>query len=126
MQCIMLKVKLYQVCVIYVEFEYEGFCVIDGCFMDMVGIFEYEQIQIYNLDNGECFEIYVICGEEGLKMIFVNGVVVYKVQFGYCVIICVYVNYFSFELINYKFCLIYMDVGNEVKGISNVILVQVV
>ena len=51
MQCTMLKAKLHQARVTHAELEYEGSCAIDGRLMDMAGILEYEQIQIYNLDN---------------------------------------------------------------------------
>lgn len=40
---------------------------------DLAGIREYEQIQIYNVDNGERFTTYAIRGEEGSKIISVNG-----------------------------------------------------
>ena len=125
MQCTMLKAKLHQDRVTHAELEYEGSCAIDGRLMDMAGILEYEQIQIYNLDNGERFETYAIRGEEGSKMISVNGAAAHKAQPGHRVIICAYANYSSSELINYKPRLIYMDEGNEVKGTSNAIPVQV-
>ena len=48
MQCTMLKAKLHQARVTHAELEYEGSCAIDGRLMDMAGILEYEQIQIYN------------------------------------------------------------------------------
>ena len=125
MQCTMLKAKLHQARVTHAELEYEGSCAIDGRLMDMAGILEYEQIQIYNLDNGERFETYAIRGEEGSKMISVNGAAAHKAQPGHRVIICAYANYSSSVLINYKPRLIYMDEGNEVKGTSNAIPVQV-
>ena len=68
---------------------------------------------------------YAIRGEEGSKMISVNGAAAHKAQPGHRVIICAYANYSSSELINYKPRLIYMDEGNEVKGTSNAIPVQV-
>lgn len=45
--------------------------------MDLVGICEYEEIYMWNVINGKCFSIYVICGEEGFGIILVNGGVVY-------------------------------------------------
>ena len=41
------------------------------------------------------------------------------------VIICAYASYSSAELINFKPSLIYMAEGNEVKGTSDAIPVQV-
>ncbi|ASK35192.1 aspartate 1-decarboxylase [Alloalcanivorax mobilis] len=125
MQCTMLKAKLHQARVTHAELEYEGSCAIDGKLLDMAGILEYEQIQIYNLDNGERFETYAIRGEEGSGIISVNGAAAHKAKPGHRVIICAYANYSSSELINYKPRLIYMDEGNAVKGTSNAIPVQV-
>ena len=82
MQCTMLKAKLHQARVTHAELEYEGSCAIDGDLMDMAGILEYEQIQIYNIDNGERFETYAIRGEAGSKIISVNGAAAHKAQPG--------------------------------------------
>jgi aspartate 1-decarboxylase len=125
MQCTMLKAKLHQARVTHAELEYEGSCAIDGHLLDAAGIMDYEQIDIYNLENGERFTTYAIRGEEGSKMISVNGAAAHKAQPGDRVIICAYASYSSAELINYKPRLIYMAEGNEIKGTSNAIPVQV-
>lgn len=125
MQCTMLKAKLHQARVTHAELEYEGSCAIDGNLLDMAGILEYEQIQIYNVDNGERFETYAIRGEEGSGIISVNGAAAHRARPGDRVIICAYASYASSELINFKPRLIYLAEGNEVKGTSNAIPVQV-
>lgn len=125
MQCTMLKAKLHQARVTHAELEYEGSCAIDGELMDMAGILEYEQIQIYNLENGERFTTYAIRGEDGSRMISVNGAAAHKAGPGHRVIICTYASYSSAELINFKPRLIYLDEGNAIKSTSNAIPVQV-
>lgn len=125
MQCTMLKAKLHQARVTHAELEYEGSCAIDGNLMDMAGILEFEQIQIYNIDNGKRFTTYAIRAEEGSKVISVNGAAAYQAEPGDRVIICAYANYSSAELINFKPRLIYLQEGNDVKGTSNAIPVQV-
>lgn len=125
MQCTMLKAKLHQARVTHAELEYEGSCAIDGNLLDMAGILEYEQIQIYNIDNGERFTTYAIRAEEGSQMISVNGAAAHKARPGDRVIICAYANYSSAELLNFKPRLVYLNDGNEVKGSSNAIPVQV-
>ena len=65
MQLTMLKAKLHQARVTHSELEYEGSCAIDGRLLDEAGIREYEQIQIYNLANGERFSTYAIRAQEG-------------------------------------------------------------
>ena len=60
MQHMMLKTKLHRVRVTHAELEYEGSCAIDGDLLDAAGIHEYEQIHIYNINNGERFITYAI------------------------------------------------------------------
>ncbi|PCJ15958.1 MAG: aspartate 1-decarboxylase [Gammaproteobacteria bacterium] len=125
MQSTMLKAKLHQARVTHAELEYEGSCAIDGELLEMSNIQEYEQIQIYNLDNGERFTTYAIRAENGSKIISVNGAAAHKAGPGHRVIICAYSGYSAAELINYKPRLIYLGEGNEVINTSNAIPVQV-
>lgn len=125
MQSVMLKAKLHQARVTHAVLEYEGSCAIDGNLLDMAGIREYEQIQIYNIENGERFTTYAIRGEEGSGIISVNGAAAHLAEVGHRVIICAYANYTEAELVNFKPRLIYMQEGNSVSHASNAIPVQV-
>lgn len=125
MQSIMLKAKLHQARVTHAVLEYEGSCAIDGDLLDMAGIREYEQIQIYNIDTGDRFTTYAIRGEERSGIISVNGAAAHKANVGDRVIICAYASYSDAELINFKPRLIYLTAGNEVSHSSNAIPVQV-
>jgi aspartate 1-decarboxylase len=125
MQSTMLKGKLHQARVTHAVLEYEGSCAIDGNLLDMAGIQEYEQIQIYNIENGERFTTYAIRGEEGSGIISVNGAAAHLSEVGHRVIICAYAGYSQAELINFKPRLIYMNADNTVSHSSNAIPVQV-
>jgi aspartate 1-decarboxylase len=125
MQSIMLKAKLHQARVTHAVLEYEGSCAIDANLLDMTGLREYEQIQIYNLDNGERFTTYIIRGEEGSGIISMNGAAAHKASPGDRVIICAYGNYTEAELVNHKPALVYLKEGNEVSHSANAIPVQV-
>jgi len=125
MQSTMLKAKLHQARITHAELEYEGSCAIDGELLDFSEIQEYEQIQIYNLDNGERFTTYAIRAENGSKIISVNGAAAHKAEPGHRVIICAYASYSAAELITFKPRLIYLDDNNNVIRSSNAIPVQV-
>ena len=125
MQSTMLKAKLHQARVTHAVLEYEGSCAIDGKLLDMAGIREYEQIQIYNIDSGDRFTTYAIRGEENTGIISVNGAAAHKASVGDRVIICAYSSYSEVELINFKPRLIYMNEDNTVSHSSNAIPVQV-
>lgn len=124
MQVTLLKAKLHRACVTHAELDYEGSCAIDGDLLDASGIREYEQIQIYNLANGERFTTYAIRAEAGSRIISVNGAAAHKAGVGDRVIICAYVGMSNAEAEVHKPKLVYLDDTNHVTHTRNTIPVQ--
>lgn len=124
MECTMLKCKLHQARVTHSELEYEGSCAIDGDLLEAAGIREYEQIQIYNLANGNRFTTYAIRAEKGSGVISVNGAAAHQANPGDRVIICAYANYDEKELEGYEPTLVYVDERNRIKRTGHAIPVQ--
>ena len=114
MQLTLLKCKLHRACVTHAELEYEGSCAIDSELMALAGIREYEQIQIYNVTNGERFTTYAIKAETGSRVISVNGAAAHKASPGDRVIICSYAAMEGEELERFKPALVYLDEDNRV------------
>lgn len=125
MQYTLLKSKLHHARVTHSELEYEGSCAIDGALLDAAGIHEYEQIQIYNVANGERFTTYAIRAQGGSGIISVNGAAAHKARPGDRVIICTYALLNQHELANFKPTLIYLDARNRIERVSRAIPVQV-
>ncbi len=125
MQTTILKSKLHRACVTHSELDYEGSCAVDANLLQEAGIREYEQIQIYNLANGERFTTYAIVAEAGSRIISVNGAAAHKAEVGHRVIICSYGTYSDTELLNHKPKLVYLDEKNHVTRTENTIPVQV-
>jgi aspartate 1-decarboxylase len=124
MQTTMLKAKLHRATVTRSELGYEGSCAIDGTILDLAGIREYEQIQIYNINNGERFTTYAIRAENGSGTVSVNGAAARLACPGDLVIICSYVILDQKELANYKPVLIYFDNKNQIARSASSIPVQ--
>ncbi|MCZ6526059.1 MAG: aspartate 1-decarboxylase [Gammaproteobacteria bacterium] len=124
MQLIVLKSKLHQACVTHAELDYEGSCAIDGKLLDLAGIHEYEQIQIYNISNGARFTTYAIRAENGSRVISVNGAAAHKAKPGDRVIICSYGSIDEKDISRYKPTLVYLDQQNHIKQIKDNIPVQ--
>lgn len=120
----MLKAKLHQARVTHSELEYDGSCAIDANFLKLTGMKEFEQIQIYNLANGERFATYVIVAEAGSGIISMNGAAAHKAKVGDRVIICSYGHFTDAELVNHKPKLVYLGEGNKVIKTTNTIPVQ--
>ena len=125
MQRTLLKAKLHHARVTHSELEYEGSCAIDGHLLDTADIHEYEQIQIYNLDNGKRFTTYAIRAENHSGIISVNGAAAHKANPGDRVIICTYGIFEQNELAHFKPKLVYLDEQNQIQRMSNAIPVQV-
>lgn len=124
MNLTLLKAKLHRACVTHAELDYEGSCAIDDDLLQASGIREYEQIQIYNLTNGERFETYAIRAEAGSKVISVNGAAAHKAAVGDRVIICAYAGFSEAEAATYKPRLIYCNEHNDVTHTRYTIPVQ--
>ncbi|MEJ2141420.1 MAG: aspartate 1-decarboxylase [Gammaproteobacteria bacterium] len=121
----MLKAKLHRVHVTHSELEYEGSCAIDGHLLDTSGIREYEQIEIYNITNGERFTTYAIRAEDNSGIISINGAAAHKANPGDMVIIAAYVGLDNKELAAFKPKLVYVDKDNRITHTRNTIPVQV-
>lgn len=120
----MLKAKLHRATVTHVELDYEGSCAIDGQLLDMSGIREYEQIEIYNITNGERFTTYAIRAEDTSGIISINGAAAHKATTGDLVIICAYVGLSQQELASYKPRLVYVDNENVITHTHHTIPIQ--
>lgn len=124
MQLTVLKAKLHRACVTHAELEYEGSCAIDGRLLEAAGIHEYEQIQIYNIANGERFTTYAIRAEDGSNIISVNGAAAHKATPGDRIIICAYGTIEAEEARAHKPTLVYLDENNHVTHTRHAIPVQ--
>jgi aspartate 1-decarboxylase len=121
----MLKAKIHQARVTQAVLNYEGSCAIDGKLLELTGMREFEQIQIYNMENGARFTTYVIRGEDDSGIISVNGAAARLAQVGDRLIICAYGTYDEKELDNFKPKMVYTNADNTVSHTSFDIPVQV-
>ncbi len=125
MNLTLLKCKLHRACVTHSELHYEGSCAIDGRLLEAAGILEYEQIQIYNINNGERFTTYAIRAEDGSGIISINGAAAHKASPGDLIIIAAYASMSSAEAVNFKPKLVYLDEHNNITHTRHTIPVQV-
>ncbi len=114
MQVNMLKAKIHRATVTRVELDYEGSCAIDEALLEAAGILEYEQIHIYNINNGERFVTYAIRAERDSGVISVNGAAAHKASPGDLVIIAAYGALDEAELADYHPSLVYPDGDNRI------------
>jgi len=115
----MLKAKIHRATVTHAELHYEGSCAIDGSLLELSGIREYEQIHIYNVNNGERFVTYAIRADEGSGIISINGAAAHRASPGDIIIICAYAQLSEAEQVNFKPTLVYVDRHNRLSHTRN-------
>jgi aspartate 1-decarboxylase len=87
----MLKSKLHRVPVTQCDLNYNGSITIDRDWCKKADLREFEQVDVYNCNNGERFTTYVIFG--GKNQICINGAAARLAQPGDLVIVASYASY---------------------------------
>ena len=82
----MLKGKIHRATVTQAELDYVGSITVDIQLLEDAGIFEYEKVQIVDVNNGARFETYTIAGERGSGVICLNGAAARMVQTNDCLL----------------------------------------
>lgn len=119
-----LKAKLHMACITQAELWYDGSCAIDSDLLELAGMREFEQIDIYNVSSGERFTTYIIAAEAGSGIISVNGAAARKCQVGDRVIIASYGQFSEVEAAEHQPALVYLNADNTVERTANTIPVQ--
>lgn len=111
----MMKSKIHRATVTESNLDYEGSITIDSALMEKADIIPYEQVDIYNVTNGERFSTYAIKGEPNSGVICINGAAAHKGRKGDIIIIVTYGTYEENELAAFKPRKVYVDGMNRIK-----------
>ncbi len=125
MKLTFLRARLHRACVTHVEPDYDGSCAIDSELIHAAGISEYEQVDLYNITNGERLTTYAIRAQAGSRIISVNGAAAHKAEPGDRIIIAAYAHLEPGEAANFKPTLVYLNADNHIERIGNSIPAQV-
>ena len=115
----MLKGKIHRAVVKQAELNYVGSITVDPELMEAAGIYEYELVQIVDVENGNRFETYTIAGEPGSGMICLNGAAARQVQVGDHVIIMCYCQMPPEEVKEHKPKVVFVDDENKIAKVSS-------
>jgi aspartate 1-decarboxylase len=110
-----MKSKIHRARVTDSNLDYEGSISIDETLMEAAEIIPYEQVQIYNVTNGERFTTYAIKGERNSGVICINGAAAHKARKNDIIIIATYGTYDEKELATFKPKKVYADDDNRIK-----------
>ena len=114
----MLKSKIHRAVVKQAELNYVGSITVDSELLNTAGIYEYEKVQIVDVNNGSRFETYTIAGEPGSGMICLNGAAARMVQVGDKIIIMTYASMTPEEAKEYPPKVVFVGKDNEVVRVT--------
>ncbi len=118
MRVTMLKGKLHRATVTEADLNYVGSITVDRELLEASGIYEYEKVQIVDVDNGNRFETYTIAGKPGSGIICLNGAAARCVQTGDKIIIMAYAELDEFEIANHKPKVVFLEEENKIGAIT--------
>ena len=114
---VMLRAKLHRATVTEAALHYEGSCGIDEDLLDAADMREFEQIELYNINNGERFSTYIIKAPRGSGAISLNGAAARKAHVGDLLIICTYAPMSEDATRDHKPKVVLLDERNAIKEI---------
>lgn len=110
-----LRAKLHRAVVTSADPDYEGSISIDRALCREAGLLEFEQVDIYDINNGARFTTYVIYGEPG--QIQINGAAARLVDVGDRVIICAYLGLEPAEVPQHSARIVQVGPSNQVVSV---------
>lgn len=113
-----LKSKIHRATVTQAALNYVGSVTMDVKLMEAAGLYEYEKVQIADVDNGARFETYVIAGDAGSGVICLNGAAARCVAVGDKVIIMSYARLTPEEIPGNPPRVVFVDEKNQATRVT--------
>ncbi|MBM3435491.1 MAG: aspartate 1-decarboxylase [Bacteroidetes bacterium] len=108
-----LKSKIHRATITDSNLNYIGSIAIDEDLMEAANLIENEKVHVYNINNGERLETYIIKGNRGSGIISINGAAARKVAIGDKIIIVSYGSLDFEEAKHFKPVIIFPDESNK-------------
>ena len=112
----MLKSKIHRAVVTDADLNYEGSISIDPALCEAADLVEFGKVDVYNCDNGNRFQTYVIWGKPG--EICINGAAAHLAQLGQQVIIASFLNVKESKIDIFKPKLVLVNEDNSIKALK--------
>lgn len=111
----MLKGKIHRARVTGSDLNYEGSIEIDSSLMEAAGFVPFEQVDIWNVTNGERFSTYALSASRNSGIIGVNGAAARKVQAGDEIIITAYAEMTEKQAKHWRPRVVFVDQRNRIR-----------
>jgi aspartate 1-decarboxylase len=114
---ILCKSKIHRATISDVNLHYEGSISIDERLLAAADIMPNETVQVVNVNNGNRFETYAICGAAGSGTICLNGAAARLGHAGDEIIIITYAEYDDEEARSHHPSIVLVDAQNRARDV---------
>ena len=111
----LLKSKIHRATVTDAHLHYDGSVTIDNDLIQAANLVPYEQVDIYDVTNGNRLTTYVIEGAAGSGEIRINGAAAHLIHPGDLVIIASYAEFDESELAHHEPRVVLVDHENRIR-----------
>jgi aspartate 1-decarboxylase len=111
----MVRSKIHRATVTGADLHYEGSVTIDLDLLERADILPYQQVDIWNITNGERFQTYALAGQRGSGVLCINGAAAHKARKGDLVIIASFGPMTEEEAHEWTPLMVFVDAQNKPK-----------
>ena len=108
------RAKIHRATVTHADVDYEGSVTISGELMDAAGIFEFEQVHIWNVTRGTRLVTYALRGDDGSGIICINGAAAHLAGPGDKVILATFADVDAADAATWKPTVVLCDDANRI------------
>ncbi len=110
--------KIHRATVTQADLDYEGSITIDTDLLDASGILAHEEVQIWNVTNGNRLATYALEGPRGSGVICINGAAAHLIDPGDLVILATFGELEQDELARHEPKVVFVDDDNRITGLG--------
>jgi aspartate 1-decarboxylase len=122
MHVTVLQSKIHRATVTDAQLHYQGSVTIDAHLLALAGLCEFQQVDIYNITNGNRLTTYTLKGEAHTGIIQINGAAAHLAKTGDLVIIAAYCMVYREEAMDWKPKLVFVDTFNKPQETTPVLM----
>ena len=109
------KSKIHRATVTEANVDYEGSLTIDQDLLDAANMLAWEEVHVWDVDNGARLVTYILPGPRGSGMVCVNGAAAHLVEPGHKVILATFAVMEEEEARNHQPMVILVDENNRIR-----------
>ncbi len=112
-----LQAKIHRATITEANVDYSGSLAICPELLEASGLLPNEQIDVYNIDNGERLTTYIIEGKK--REMCLNGAAALKGEVGQKIIVAAYTWLQKEEIVNHSPKLVFVDENNDLVSVKD-------